>query len=154
MGVLGVSAARGAQCLCYYAAGVLGYVNAPGPGCVLFSTVGAIYFSLRNWQMPLCHQPPNQKRHKTVAAAVFSWWTSATSAVRLGSRAHPRYVVAPARLKPVITFRSHGGIARRAAAKFTSSNFAGALRLTSRTQGAGVLLSCCLRSPVPSPVQF
>jgi len=52
-----------------------------------------------------------------------------------------------ARPKPTISFRSHRGIARQAITTTTNNNFAAA-RLTSSTQGAGVLLSYCLSSPV------
>jgi len=52
-----------------------------------------------------------------------------------------------ARPKPVINFRSNGGIASHAITTATNSNFAVA-RLTSSTKGAGVLLSYCLGSPV------
>ena len=74
--------------------------------------------------------------------------------IRTGPRVPPGLGLQPlgtARPKPTINFRSLRGTARHAITTTSNySNFAAA-RLTSSTQGACVLLSYCLSSPVPSP---
>jgi len=75
--------------------------------------------------------------------------------IRTGPGAPPGFGLQPlgtARPKPAISFRSPRGIARQAISTTKNhSNFAAA-RLNSSTQGAGVLLSYCLSSPVQSAV--
>jgi len=74
--------------------------------------------------------------------------------IRTGPGVPPGFGLQPlgtARPKPAISFRSLRGIARQAITTAANyNNNSAAVRLTSSTQGAGVLLSYCLSCPVQS----
>ena len=78
---------------------------------------------------------------------------SSRPVIRTGPGVPPGFGLQPlgtARPMPAISFRSLRGIARQAITTTTNHNNFAAARLTSSTQGAGVLLSYCLSSPVQS----